>query len=101
MAACWWRLAEMALAGGIGATLAEIGDHSAAFGEDQARYVVTSAVADTIQSVGIPMTRIGTTGGDALVVHGAIGGHFSAARSQRPLLPRLDGRLIGIACHTK
>ncbi|MDX3910103.1 MAG: phosphoribosylformylglycinamidine synthase subunit PurL [Sphingobium sp.] len=63
-------IAEMALAGGIGATLEEIGDHFTAFGEDQARYVVTSAVADTIQAAGIPMTRIGTTGGDTLVLHG-------------------------------
>lgn len=64
-------LAEMALAsengaGGIGCELEQIGDHFTAFGEDQARYVVTSAVADTIQAAGIPMTRIGTTGGNAV-----------------------------------
>jgi phosphoribosylformylglycinamidine synthase len=59
-------LAEMALAGGIGCELEQIGDHFTAFGEDQARYVVTSAVAHTIQAAGIPMTRIGTTGGAAL-----------------------------------
>ena len=59
-------LAEMALAGGIGCTVKEIGDHFTAFGEDQARYVVTSAVAETIQAAGIPMTRIGTTGGSAI-----------------------------------
>ncbi len=59
-------LAEMALAGGIGCTLEEIGDHFTAFGEDQARYVVTSAVADQIQAAGIPMLRVGTTGGSAV-----------------------------------
>jgi len=59
-------LAEMALAGGIGCTVEEIGDHFTAFGEDQARYVVTSAVAETIQAAGIPITRIGTTGGSAI-----------------------------------
>ena len=59
-------LAEMALAGGIGCTLEEIGDHFTAFGEDQARYVVTSAVADQIQAAGIPMLRVGTTGGTAV-----------------------------------
>jgi len=59
-------LAEMALAGGIGCTLEQIGDHMTAFGEDQARYVVTSAVAETIQAAGIPMTRIGTVGGAAV-----------------------------------
>lgn len=59
-------LAEMAMASGIGCTLEDIGDHFTAFGEDQGRYVVTSAVADQIQAAGIPMTRIGTTGGDSL-----------------------------------
>jgi len=59
-------LAEMALKGGIGCTLEEIGDHFTAFGEDQGRYVVTSAVAAQIQAAGIPMTRIGTTGGNAI-----------------------------------
>jgi len=59
-------LAEMALASGIGCTLEEIGDHFTAFGEDQARYIVTSAAADQIQAAGIPMTRIGTTGGAAV-----------------------------------
>jgi len=59
-------LAEMAMASGIGCTLEQIGDHFTAFGEDQARYIVTSTVADTIQAAGIPMTRIGTTGGNAV-----------------------------------
>ncbi len=59
-------LAEMAMASGIGCKLEEIGDHFTAFGEDQGRYIVTSAVAETIQAAGIPMTRIGTTGGNAV-----------------------------------
>ena len=59
-------LAEMAMASGIGCSLEEIGDHFTAFGEDQARYVVTSAIAETIQAAGIPMTRLGTTGGTAV-----------------------------------
>ncbi|GEN98803.1 phosphoribosylformylglycinamidine synthase subunit PurL [Novosphingobium sediminis] len=59
-------LAEMAMASGIGCKLEEIGDHFTAFGEDQGRYIVTSAVADTIQAAGIPMIRIGTTGGTAV-----------------------------------
>ncbi len=59
-------LAEMALAGNIGAKIEEIGDHVTAFGEEQARYVVTSANADTIQAAGLPMTRIGTTGGNVI-----------------------------------
>ena len=63
-------IAEMALAGNIGASLEELGDHMTAFGEDQARYIVTSAHADKIQAAGIPMWRIGTTGGDALDIQG-------------------------------
>lgn len=57
-------LAEMAMSSGIGCQLEEIGDQFTAFGEDQGRYIVTSAVAETIQAAGIPMTRIGTTGSD-------------------------------------
>jgi phosphoribosylformylglycinamidine synthase len=56
----------MALAGDIGATVEELGDHATAFGEDQGRYVVTSRNAETIQAAGFPMTRIGTTGGKAI-----------------------------------
>jgi phosphoribosylformylglycinamidine synthase len=57
---------EMALASGRGCDLEQIGDQFTAFGEDQARYVVTSAVADTIQAAGIPMHRIGTVSGHAI-----------------------------------
>jgi phosphoribosylformylglycinamidine synthase len=56
----------MALASGRGCVVEEIGDAFTAFGEDQARYVVTSATADRIQVAGIPMTRIGTVGGTAV-----------------------------------
>jgi phosphoribosylformylglycinamidine synthase len=59
-------LTEMALASGKGCVLEEIGDHFTAFGEDQARYIVTSAVADTIQAAGLRMTRIGTVSGMAV-----------------------------------
>jgi phosphoribosylformylglycinamidine synthase subunit PurL len=67
-------LTEMALASGRGCVLQEIGDAFTAFGEDQARYVVTSAHADHIQAAGIPMTRIGTVSGDAVA-----GPRFSVA----------------------
>ena len=59
-------IAEMALAGEIGCNLEEIGDHFTAFGEDQARYIVTSNAAERIQAAGIAMTRIGTTGGTCI-----------------------------------
>jgi phosphoribosylformylglycinamidine synthase len=56
-------LAEMAMASGIGCDLEQIGDQFTAFGEDQARYIVTGSAADPIAAAGIPVTRIGTTGG--------------------------------------
>ncbi|MBI3435819.1 MAG: phosphoribosylformylglycinamidine synthase subunit PurL [Proteobacteria bacterium] len=73
-------LAEMALAGGIGARLdaAPTGApaHGFWFGEDQARYVVTASAADA-ETVGararaaeVALAVIGTTGGDTLVIPG-------------------------------
>ncbi|AKM06888.1 phosphoribosylformylglycinamidine synthase subunit PurL [Pelagerythrobacter marensis] len=59
-------LAEMALAGNIGCSLEQVGDHFTAFGEDQGRYLVTTSQADRIQAAGIPMHRIGTVGGDSV-----------------------------------
>ena len=67
-------LAEMALAGGIGATVdAPPADPVAAFfGEDQGRYLiacpqgVVATVLERAASAGVTMARIGTTGGDRL-----------------------------------
>ncbi len=64
-------VAEMALAGNIGATLNGIADAATAFGEDQARYIVTTSNASALEATGVPVTRIGTTGGDAVKVNGA------------------------------
>jgi phosphoribosylformylglycinamidine synthase len=71
-------LAEMAMAGHIGATLDEAPDdipaHAFWFGEDQARYVVTvpaakvSAVLDRAREASVLVSRIGTTGGNALTL---------------------------------
>jgi phosphoribosylformylglycinamidine synthase len=67
-------LAEMAMAGGIGADVALDVDapHVALFAEDQARYLVTTA-AEAVVSVlgraadaGVPVVRLGVTGGDRL-----------------------------------
>ena len=69
-------LTEMAVASGIGATLdrAPLAAHAFWFGEDQGRYVVTLA-ADAVEATlaragaaGVPMRRIGMTGGDALTL---------------------------------
>jgi phosphoribosylformylglycinamidine synthase II len=59
-------LAEMALAGNIGAALDGIGDAAQAFGEDQGRYIVTTTDPAAIDAGALPLTRIGTTGGTAL-----------------------------------
>jgi phosphoribosylformylglycinamidine synthase len=66
-------LAEMALAGAIGATVEAPGvEHAFFFGEDQGRYVVataptqTEAVVEAGRRAGVPVARIGVTGGDAL-----------------------------------
>ena len=67
-------LAEMAMAGGIGAELdrAPLAAHAFWFGEDQGRYVVTvkPSVAEKVlsraRSCGIPARQLGFTGTDAL-----------------------------------
>jgi phosphoribosylformylglycinamidine (FGAM) synthase-like enzyme len=73
-------LAEMAMAGGIGAQLlaapGSIVPHAYWFGEDQARYIVTVAaeqaglVLAKMKGAGVPCVRIGTTGGDAIAIAG-------------------------------
>jgi phosphoribosylformylglycinamidine synthase len=73
-------LAEMAIASGIGAELlagpTSIVPHAYWFGEDQARYIVTvpeaqgGLVLAKMRGAGVPCTRIGTTGGDAIRIAG-------------------------------
>ena len=73
-------LAEMAMAGGIGARLVaapgEIVPHGYWFGEDQARYIVTVPAAEAglvlakMKGAGVPCARIGTTGGDSIAIAG-------------------------------
>ncbi len=73
-------LAEMAMASGIGSTLAaaptDIPAHAHWFGEDQARYLVTvpmakvSAVMDRARGANVPVWTVGKTGGDTLTLPG-------------------------------
>ena len=71
-------LAEMAMASGIGAALdaAPFAPHAFWFGEEQGRYVVTTAAAQVegimarAGAAGVPVRRLGTTGGDALTPKG-------------------------------
>jgi phosphoribosylformylglycinamidine synthase subunit PurL len=70
-------ITEMAMAGQIGASLQSDTDNQSAFwfGEDQSRYVVTTAKADTLisaaQGAGIPIQKIGVTGGSDVHVNGS------------------------------
>ncbi len=66
-------LAEMAMAGGIGASVEASGpEHAFFFGEDQGRYVLTASPAETAHIVeagaraGAPVARIGVTLGETL-----------------------------------
>jgi phosphoribosylformylglycinamidine synthase II len=72
-------LAEMAIAGGVGATVeAPVGApaHAFWFGEDQARYIVamapdqTGAILAAAQNAGVACRRLGETGGLTLTLGG-------------------------------
>jgi len=69
-------LAEMAIASGIGAVLevsTDVPPYAFWFGEDQARYIITAKNADTLlqraQAAGVPMRRLGVTGGAELMLN--------------------------------
>ncbi len=70
-------LTESALRHGVGATV-RVGDDATAalFAESVARAVVTTtdaaAVRAAAEAAGVPVTELGTTGGDALVVEGVL-----------------------------
>jgi phosphoribosylformylglycinamidine synthase len=68
-------LAEMAMASGIGAVLEAppgIPGHAFWFGEDQARYVITTSdsrpLLERAKTAGVPLTALGATGGTLLAV---------------------------------
>ncbi len=74
-------VAEMALAGNIGATIqvpeTDTPAHAWLFGEDQGRYLITAADAggllEAAEKAGVPAMRIGITGGDGLSLLGGEG----------------------------
>ena len=92
-------VAEMALAGVVGAILepeAGLPLHAWAFGEDQARYVVTSAqgadVVEAARAAGVPVSVIGRTGGDAIALSGAKPVSLQALRNAHEgFFPQLMG----------
>ena len=70
-------LAEMALAGDMGATVqvpgGDVPPHGWLFGEDQARYIVTASTSDAdfilrYASSEVAVERIGTTGGAVFAI---------------------------------
>ncbi|WP_375414705.1 phosphoribosylformylglycinamidine synthase subunit PurL [uncultured Bradyrhizobium sp.] len=81
-------LAEMAIAGGIGAALDEAPDaivpHAWWFGEDQGRYIVTVnekdllSVFTKLKAVEVPCVQIGLTGGNSLAIAGEGAMHVKA-----------------------
>ena len=81
-------IAEMAMAGNIGASIdlldSGLPAHAALFGEDQARYLLTSKDPDSVvvaaKKVGVPVTVIGQTGGADLTVDGRISISLSRLR---------------------
>jgi len=81
-------LAEMALSGGLGARVEAHGRECAFFfGEDQGRYALTAPPAATPAIVaeaerrGVPLLRIGVTGGEALELGGSPPVALSALRA--------------------
>lgn len=61
-------LAEMAMAGNIGATITGFGTEATAFSEGQARYIATAPKdkAILIENFSVPARKIGETGGNSL-----------------------------------
>ena len=79
---------EMALAGGIGASIDAHDALSAAewfFGEDQARYLVevpagrAAAFSEAAAAAGVPTRKVGVTGGEAIIL-GAVSVPLSEVR---------------------
>ncbi len=91
-------VAEMALAGNIGCGLdaVESGDAGFWFGEDQARYVVTTADADALiakaEAAGIPCIALGRTGGESLSIGAASLPLDSMRRAHESWLPEYMAR---------
>jgi phosphoribosylformylglycinamidine synthase subunit PurL len=81
-------IAEMAMAGHVGAAVRAPGgvlEHAFWFGEDQGRYVLTTddpaGATARLTTAGVPVERLGTTGGASLTVEGS--GAISTAELRR------------------
>ena len=78
-------VAEMAMASGLGAIVEVALDAASAFGEDQGRYLVTAPAGVVIDGA----TRIGTVGGDALVLNGETVTLAELKRTHEATLPAM------------
>jgi phosphoribosylformylglycinamidine synthase subunit PurL len=89
-------LAEMAMAGKIGASItpaANLPSAGWAFGEDQGRYIVTVKPGTPLPPCPIAMVRIGTTGGTALKADGIGAQDVGALKlAHQAFLPELMAR---------
>ena len=87
-------LAEMALAGDVGATIQVADDlpaHAWLFGEDQGRYLLTTGMPDAILRRAAPnvaVRLIGRTGGDTLVLGGETVALAALREAHEGWLPR-------------
>ncbi|MCK4177566.1 phosphoribosylformylglycinamidine synthase subunit PurL [Aciditerrimonas ferrireducens] len=86
-------LAELALAGGVGAVVRGLPDQRALFSEAPSRVVVCTrepaAVRAAAEAAGVPVSDLGETGGDRLLVPGLLDLDLeSAHRAWRGALPR-------------
>jgi phosphoribosylformylglycinamidine (FGAM) synthase-like enzyme len=100
-------VAEMALASNIGATInstwSKERETAYAFGEDQGRYIVTVELFDApideyAEAWGIPVSRLGETGGDHICLGDGAGLHNSCEVSLADLRAAHEGffpRLMG------
>ena len=78
-------VAEMAMASGLGAVVEVALDAASAFGEDQGRYLVTAPAGVVIDGA----TRIGTVGGDTLVLNGETVTLAELKRTHEATLPAM------------
>jgi phosphoribosylformylglycinamidine synthase subunit PurL len=89
-------LAEMAMAGKIGASItpaANLPSAGWAFGEDQGRYIVTVKPGTPLPPCPVAMVRIGTTGGTALKADGIGAQDVGALKlAHQAFLPELMAR---------
>ena len=94
-------LTEMAMAGNVGVKLttpqSDVPSHGYWFGEDQARYVITvpaanaAAIDAKAKAAGVPVSRVGETGGDAVVLDGRKMPISDLRQSHEAFLPTLMG----------